>query len=558
MSEQKIINAQARDKAIELVKNMSVSTTSLVEYQSRGKLVVIGGDEAMEFAPRLREKDLTVEVLLTGGGVEPGEIVIPLGNRKIEIEGYLGAYKIALGDKGKANFELLTPDLILDLSENSLLSAPLKPPGYFVADFNNEFSMLSVIDQLGDMVGTFEKPKYFDYDASICAHGRSGQIGCTACIDACPAQAIHSLIESIEVTPYLCQGGGVCASVCPTGAIRYAYPSAKNSGEQIRHLLQNYYQNAGELPIVAFISEDDYLLVEQWPENYLPVVVEELASIGLELWMSALAYGASSVVMVSAENNLEVVNKVMSEQLDLAQRILQGINISPAVLSTVMVEDIGKVNLIKMPQLSNAEFSGKDDKRRILFMAIDHLAKSMNVVQGEIVLTQASLFGAIEVNAEKCTLCMACTSVCPAKALHAGNEEPKLMFTELNCVQCGLCEHSCPEQAIELIPRYQLDAEQRRKSIVIKEDEPFLCISCGKAFATQSMISTVSAKLSVHAMFQSDRALNRLKMCDDCRVIDVMQDSEAMNLAQGGIGGVIGTSKQDVDNKGGQNDSQKH
>ena len=37
-------------------------------------------------------------------------------------------------------------------------------------------------------------------------------------------------------------------------------------------------------------------------------------------------------------------------------------------------------------------------------------------------------------------------------------------------------------------------------------------------------------KLQHHSMFQSERARNRLKMCEDCRVVDVVQDEDAMAL----------------------------
>ena len=42
------------------------------------------------------------------------------------------------------------------------------------------------------------------------------------------------------------------------------------------------------------------------------------------------------------------------------------------------------------------------------------------------------------------------------------------------------------------------------------------------------MIDNILDKLSGHAMFQSDRARQRLQMCEDCRVIDAVQDAEAM------------------------------
>jgi hypothetical protein len=35
-------------------------------------------------------------------------------------------------------------------------------------------------------------------------------------------------------------------------------------------------------------------------------------------------------------------------------------------------------------------------------------------------------------------------------------------------------------------------------------------------------------KLKDHHMFGSERALDRLKMCDNCRVVDIVQDPEAM------------------------------
>ncbi|MFX7858469.1 4Fe-4S binding protein, partial [Acinetobacter baumannii] len=75
-----------------------------------------------------------------------------------------------------------------------------------------------------------EKPKFFQYKESICAHGRNGQVGCDACVQVCSASAISSQWKdgrgSVHVTPNLCVGCGACTTACPTGAITYAYPSA--------------------------------------------------------------------------------------------------------------------------------------------------------------------------------------------------------------------------------------------------------------------------------------------------------------------------------------------
>jgi hypothetical protein len=57
---------------------------------------------------------------------------------------------------------------------------------------------------------------------------------------------------------------------------------------------------------------------------------------------------------------------------------------------------------------------------------------------------------------------------------------------------------------------------------VLHEEAPFLCVRCGKAFATRSTIERITAKLKQHPMFQG-AALQRIRMCEDCRVIDMME-----------------------------------
>ena len=49
------------------------------------------------------------------------------------------------------------------------------------------------------------------------------------------------------------------------------------------------------------------------------------------------------------------------------------------------------------------------------------------------------------------------------------------------------------------------------------------CVRCGKPFGTLKAIEVMLGKLSSHSMFQGE-ALERLKMCGDCRVIDIYSD----------------------------------
>jgi NAD-dependent dihydropyrimidine dehydrogenase PreA subunit len=125
----------------------------------------------------------------------------------------------------------------------------------------------------------------------------------------------------------------------------------------------------------------------------------------------------------------------------------------------------------------------------------------------------------VEIAADGCTLCLSCVSVCPTGALRDDPERPVLRFVEDACVQCGLCQATCPEKVITLKP--QIDFRAVRAPVrVLKEEQPFCCVRCGKPFGVKTTIDRVLAKLEGrHWMYAgSPKRLDIIKMCGDCRV----------------------------------------
>ncbi|MEW8354819.1 MAG: 4Fe-4S binding protein [Candidatus Thiodiazotropha sp.] len=524
---QTVINRKAREQALQALQAVTVEPTSLVNYQSRGRIAVIGDQLAQEIAPRLNER-LSPIVILTRGAEEPGAPVVPLGGRELRIEGYLGAFKLALGEAGRANAETLAVDLILDLSPQPLLDRGMTPPGYYHSS-GEEDQIAAVIEEVAQMTGSFEKPRYFDYDPSICAHGRSGKQACTRCLDACPADAIASLGETIEVNSYLCQGGGACASVCPSGAIRYVFPSLKDGLQRLRRLLQVYREQGGGSPVVVFHAASDDPLPDRLPSHYLPVAVEELASVGMDSWLSALAYGASRVVLADGGGMPPKVARAMREQLTLAGEILGAMGYPQTAIRLATHQNLHQEGAGAMPGIEAAAYSGIGGKRQSIYFALDHLFAQAERAKPMASLSAGAPFGTVYVEQKACTLCLSCVGACPGKALQSGDGElPQLRFLEANCLQCGLCTRTCPEDAIWITPRLLFEAESRNRLRTLHEEQPFRCTACGKPFATRSVIEKMRSKLKDHYMFQSERALKRLTLCDACRVVDIVQDQEAM------------------------------
>ena len=507
-------NNDARQRALEVRDAFRLEPTSLVTYRSAGKIIALGDDDLLSRCDALPP---TLEINRVSSA-----------NGRIQVDGYLGAYTVSVSDR-HGNTVTHKGDAILDLNRNPVLAREMLPPGYFHAD-SIERQLDGLVEELENLTGEFEKPKYFDYDPSICAHGVNGKTVCTKCIDACPASAITSLGERIDVNPNLCQGGGTCTTVCPSGAIRYLYPNLRDNGKRLRDILNAYRDQGGTEPIVLFHSEscapDHYL---QAYDNLLPIEVEELASVGMDLCLSALAYGALQVVLLADQQVPPSSLLNLQQQLDWLHAIITDLGLGSAHVtichSEAALPEVDSGNIVAaaiqdMPPL----------KRNAIFQALDHLVAALQPQSDQVKLPDSAPFGDAAIDAQKCTLCMACVGACPGRALQDGTnrEVPEVFFIESNCLQCGACVQTCPEDAISLTPRMLFDREKRNRSRALNSDTPFACISCGKPFAPTSVISKMQEKLKDHYMFGNQRALDRLKMCDDCRVADIVQDPEAL------------------------------
>jgi len=521
--------------AVEASRKLTVESTSLISYHSNNYILLIGNDDRVNHVVNKLSATMNLIVLINNGenifdaSSLPENITTSYGVLS-NLSGHLGQFVAEFIVKEQPvnlakvhNSKRDSFDLVIDLSNKPMFNSPLLPFGYFAPE--NDLELEDAILSLPDMVGEFEKPKFFEYNVDICAHGNSGIEACKRCIDVCPADAITSIKDAVSVDPYLCQGGGACATVCPSGAIQYVYPCLQDTLEKLRSMLKAYYEAGGQQAAIVFYGEEETSIVEQGKySDYIPFQLEETASVGIDVWLSAFAYGAHEVILLTQGKSNSVVNKALDTQLSYAHAIMEGMGFDSSCLSRQSSNpEPGKIN-DSFNVVTPGTFMALNDKRSALRIAVDHLYIYAPAPQEIVALPVGAPFGEVQVNKESCTLCMACVSVCPAQALADGNELPQLRFSEANCVQCGLCSKACPEMALTLFSRYNYAADIKRTQRILHEDEPFLCISCSKPFATLSVINKITAKLSGHHMFQTGEAVNRLKMCEDCRVRDMFSN----------------------------------
>ncbi len=530
-----------------LVNLAAPDAVARVSYRSQGNVLVVAGGDV----PRAREAALALatdlHVTLLGAGASPHAAVAAWEGRVDALTGYIGEFTATLSGLSVAGAPAAsqpTParfDLVLDFSSTPLFEMRQPPQGYFRAPAG-EIALEAVLGELRESVGEFEKPRFFHYRENICAHSRSQVEGCNACIDICSTQAIQPDGDHVKVDPHLCMGCGACSTVCPSGAMGYQYPKVSDRGAQMKQLVSAFRHAGGSEACIVFHDAVEVgALVSAALENgalpprALPLEAWNVAAIGLDLMLPALAFGANQVVVVTTPRQDREYVAALEAQMAIGQAIVGSLGYAGRHFALLEVEnaaelEAGLAGLAPAATVAiPATFLLSDDKRTAIEFAVEHLVRHAPAKVDEIALPAGSPFGEVRVDASKCTLCMACVGSCPESALMDGADEPKLKFLERNCVQCGLCENTCPEGAITLFPRLLLTSAVR-EARVLNEAQPFHCVSCNKPFGTRQMVDAMMGRLATHSMFSGSGALRRLQMCADCRVVDMMSNKNETSV----------------------------
>lgn len=550
--------AQSGPKMAALVAAAGVhpSDFSYTSMESNGIALILGRDDvALEIAQLLAET-LDITVLLKPGAevTPPRQTRFPVVQGDVrKAEGHLGAFSLTIDtyaapDPSSRKVLSFGPtrdgavsraDLVIDLSgDRPLFPAADLRPGYYRADPRDPQALARLIKTTSQMVGVFDKPVFIDFAADLCAHSRNEITGCTRCLSLCPTGAITPDGDNVRIDPTICAGCGQCAAACPTGAASYALPDVTTVARQLRAGLRAWHDAGGQLAPVVLFHEGDHgePLINALGRfgnglraDVIPFAFNEISQIGPEIMAAALAFGAGAVAVLGRARPLHDLSG-LAEGLALVSQVATATGHGPCTLIETDDPDQLEAALAALPRtplLANpATFLPPDDKRGLLIMAFAEMNRAAPIPTRAVALAKGAPFGAVVVDTDACTLCMACTGACPANALLDNPEAPMLRFTEGACVQCGLCKETCPENAISLVPRIDFDAWDAPKRI-LKEEPPFCCSSCGTPFATQSAISRIQEKLSNHWMFVGDdgeKRLRALEMCEECRVKAVVKD----------------------------------
>ncbi|MBF4801942.1 4Fe-4S dicluster domain-containing protein, partial [Aeromonas hydrophila] len=350
-------NERARAHALQHTVKTDNLIPATVSYQSQGRLLLVGPEDRIRRAASLLPQGVMPTLLVTESvfDAEAADLeaifeataaLDALTLREPSLTGYLGQFQLTgLNGQGERVdlAALCFPqqatvgseprfDLVADLGRVPLFALERPPVGYL--SFSDDTDLAERLAKLCALTGIFDKPRYFRLDPEACAFTARGVPGCSRCLDVCPTDALKPINGRIQIDPHLCQGFGSCASACPTGAIAYHQPDANTSGDYLLRLFKHYREAGGDAPQLLIAGENDREWVEteltRLPANWLPVWVEESASLGIESWFAALAYGACGVRIALGDDTPASVRALVERELASAAVLLAGAGLAAA------------------------------------------------------------------------------------------------------------------------------------------------------------------------------------------------------------------------------------
>lgn len=258
-----------------------------------------------------------------------------------------------------------------------------------------------------------------------CSRKRNYRSTCTVCTKVCKYEAISCNERTMEIDSQRCNSCGNCIIACPLSAIK-----GKAVTREFDHTCLIY------------------------SEAYTPTIKELL------------------IYKKRGMNAIQIKHNPLNEQWDL---VLIGTNRILIQLGEKPIEIVQKRNEEKL-------------SRRALFSSLQkegkQLAKSLAPVSWQMEEDEWNLtnyyhefqFYSVEIDKNKCTLCMACFSFCPQKVFTIVDTAFQIQHEK--CVNCTACTDICPEAAI------RIRSNIKEKSDKVESLNTKKCRDCGQSFSS--------------------------------------------------------------------------
>ena len=423
-----------------------------------------------------------------------------------DINGHIGNLSVIVDDEG--NDVELKVDQIIWFDEKHL---GMKQSGCFDP---LKSSLDEVLATIRENITNFEYKKFTTYDKTICQYHERREEICSKCEEVCPTVAIvkDDKTKHLEFSQIDCHGCGGCVSVCPSGAIDYT-PTSRDSIFEMANLYEERH------PLIIPQKMDIENLEISLKENVLPFAIEGEKFLDETTLLTMIQIAGSQLVFYT-----DFISKGSGDAIRIVNDIFQKKYSKDAIIVAMNKDELDAA-LQEVSFIENSHFNFNQDglkKREVFSHRLQKIVGDEEL--GEVKTGEHVHYGLVNVNQDKCTLCLVCVGACNVDALQADASDNTLRLNPSLCTSCGYCEVSCPETDCLTIERDVIKLTPTWfKESILAQDELFACVECGKEFATKKSIEKIASIMG--PLFAVDPVKEKsLYCCADCKPKIMMQN----------------------------------
>lgn len=479
---------------------LNKAQNTLLLYEVRASIYDLGLD--LEY-----EKQVGVNVIVNSTQDKSAlcEFLSQNGFKALQVRSALGVYgsvgelSVVADDNG-AELEIECDLFLFDESKESFTR---QSGCYDLRKFSDEVHLLEFLQSKSPI---YRYKNIINYDSSICQYAKRREKCCGKCVEICPTTAIVKIDETRELDFSMvdCVGCGDCVSVCPSGSLEFT-----------------------PLPKASF-----WALLDFYKDKKILLVNKPFALENLDI---ALDEGVLPLVLNTAHlNETHLLALLQSSGANLilcTTRLSKGNEEAIILLNTLFERKFGKKAIIVAFDKEGIEKALKEcefinglrfEMTQSPMLKKEHFAKRLlNVIgEGDFGVAQSGewlRYGQVKVNADTCTLCLACVGACNVGALVADSKENALKFNASLCTTCGYCVASCAEKDTMSVERSGFEFRANFFHFrTLAQDELFACVECGKEFATKKAVERVANTMK-NKFSDNEKKLKTLYCCAECK-----------------------------------------
>jgi ferredoxin len=276
-----------------------------------------------------------------------------------------------------------------------------------------------------------------------CVHALIETASCRACVTSCHKQAWILSDESLGINVAACDGCGLCASVCPEGAILHSHEPLLR---QLEHRVAAFaacerseLTGEGVMPCIHALGVHDILKL------YRQGVREFILAFGNCLQCDRHAANRSlQQALITINHLLAQREHALIVHQELSPTVWQ--NQRQQAKAPVSQENLSRRNFLRRG-LQTAITEGLKWKG-LLIQDREHFPPLATLLPTSTLVAELPYIPKID--ASRCDGCHACFNLCPHEVLFLDIDVPQYLIMAERCTGCRICVDVCRQQAISI------------------------------------------------------------------------------------------------------------